>query len=703
VAEAAVAPALPSFGGVIRNALILLFGFIGLGFAAAVVAHKMDRRVYVASDVEQLLGYGPMAQLPDFDEVSDEVAEAHVLRLASGLEFACKNGQLTSCVFTGAGPGVGVTTITKRVKRVLGVLGTEAVVVDATGSAPTEHRSEMSGGLATTGTALERSSLSTSLAGHAGEGAASEREVLLLTDTAPLTVSAGAEYLARRADCTILVIESGATTRAQLRAAAESLQRMDAAAVGFVLNRVSLRNADESFRHSVSEVERHLRAQGRTTARTVAQSNRVVPETAFVSPVRETPELAEKSGARAVLASPAARPETPASADRAAVASVPLSTAAPFAVAEERETQALARAASAYSAAQSIRSAKPERVAVSQAPLQKPTLFAVVEKWEAQHLQQHAPFAPEEDQATQLLPQSAPLVPTGPDRIEPVPFSVARAKGQFLDETVALPIPERMPVITGSHEVPQPESAPMVPYEVERVAEPTAKAAQAVLPPAAAKLVDEPKEQPTQWVPVTRPAQQQAVTKPSQAPSEETPWWLSESPKHAEAETALIPQRAARVGTWHSAAANGEQNAATEKAEPEAPTRLSGLRGLLFPLGVKESGSKKDSERIDNGNGNAAVFGRAPQIEAAAVDDDQTIAIEAAKPQPIQEPVHAKAEGAVPRGEQPRWVTAEPEFLPPREEAVEKSKEPILKKTRHDEDAFDDIQILPARRGQYKR
>ena len=60
LAEAAVPPTHRAVAGVVRNALLLLFAFVGLGLAAAVVAHKMDPRVYVASDVEQLLGYRPM-------------------------------------------------------------------------------------------------------------------------------------------------------------------------------------------------------------------------------------------------------------------------------------------------------------------------------------------------------------------------------------------------------------------------------------------------------------------------------------------------------------------------------------------------------------------------------------------------------------------------------------------------------------------
>lgn len=775
VAEAAVPPAHPSEGGVIRNAFILLFGFVMLGLAAAVAAHKMDQRVYVASDVEQLLGYAPMAQLPDFDEVSDEVAEAHLLRLASSIEYACKNAQLSSCVFTGTGPGVGVTTITRRVKELLGMLGTEAVLVDAAG-AVAESRSGANSGPASAGAPFDRSSLSRALAPCVGEGAASSREALLLTDTAPLSVSAEAEYLARRADCTILVIESGATTRAQLRAAAGSLQRLDAAAVGFVLNRVSLANADESFRQSVSEVERHLRVQGRATARTVAQNPRVVPETALINSLRDTPALAEKPATRPVLASPVvppARPaeqERPVTPERVAAAPTPLPRPAPFLRPEEQEMHPISRSALAASTPQpahpnppeALRQIEPvsrwmartatqpqhepaalhvpEPAAVPPAPLPEPAPFVVHEEQEAQALARAAlgysaarparsatqdrlakrervvvaavpllrtsPFIVAEKHKAHPSPQPAPDLPAAPHRIEPASFSLGETEAHPLHEPVVLPIPERMPVITGEHDVPPKlEPSPIVPYEVESATEPAQMPASEAVP---SPVVEEPRQPPAaQWAPVTQPTQQPMVSQPAQQPVEETPWWLAEAPKPAG--TAMIQPRTPRVGTWHSVAANGEQRPAApkaqekEKVESEAPTRLSGLRGLLFPLRNKESGREEGAERNANGNGKAAAIGHTSQADAAAPDPDKTIVIEAVKPRAEHQPVHAKSEATVARGALPRWVTAEPEFLPPREESADKAKESRAKKPSYEEDDFDDIQILPARRGQYRR
>jgi hypothetical protein len=146
LAVAAVAPQHPAVSGVIRNALVLFLGFVFLGLAAAVIAQKLDPKVYIASDVEQLLGFAPMAQLPDFFEVPDEVADEHLLRLAAGIEYACKDGGMRSCIFTGAGPQAGVTTVATRVRDMLEAMGRTTLLVNASGSAARRERSDSAGG-----------------------------------------------------------------------------------------------------------------------------------------------------------------------------------------------------------------------------------------------------------------------------------------------------------------------------------------------------------------------------------------------------------------------------------------------------------------------------------------------------------------------------------------------------------------------------
>ena len=133
---------------------------------------------------------------------------------------------------------------------------------------------------------------------------------------------------------------------------------------------------------------------------------------------------------------------------------------------------------------------------------------------------------------------------------------------------------------------------------------PTEKPAAAAVPKPAPKPTEEPKSQPVSWT----------VTPPGQKPLEKTPWWLTEAPAHAD--HAVTQARAPRVGTWHSVAAHSEQKPAAaevredEEADDETPTHLSGLKGVLFSLGIKDLSPWKDAERSGNGNGNGDGMAR---------------------------------------------------------------------------------------------
>jgi hypothetical protein len=163
----------------------------------------------------------------------------------------------------------------------LEAMGRATVLVDASGTpppAPRANAGETGQGLVSTQQDTQRDtqygSRSTALLQQMAEETGTES--LVLTDTAPLAVSAETEYLARFVDCAIVVIESGVTTRAQLRAAAATLQRLDVDAVGFVLNRVGLKKADPAFRRSLRASEDHLDAQSRSLAGRIDES--FVPE-----------------------------------------------------------------------------------------------------------------------------------------------------------------------------------------------------------------------------------------------------------------------------------------------------------------------------------------------------------------------------------------------------------------------------------------
>ncbi len=232
LAAASITPWYAANSGVIRNALVILLSFVFLGGAMAVVAHRADPRVYIASDAEQILGFPLMAQLPDFSEVANEITDEYLLRLASGIDLGFRDRGFRRCVFTGTGPEVGVTTVATRLKKLLETMGRAAVIADAVGNL--------------------------NLAEDAQSG-------MVFVDTAPLADSEETQRLVQSAHCTIVVIESGVTTREQLRTVASILQRTKAPAVGFVLNRVRLAVADPEFRRSVREMGGRLRKQGHVT------------------------------------------------------------------------------------------------------------------------------------------------------------------------------------------------------------------------------------------------------------------------------------------------------------------------------------------------------------------------------------------------------------------------------------------------------
>jgi uncharacterized protein involved in exopolysaccharide biosynthesis len=269
-----------SKSGRTRNTALIVMAGILLGMLAAVVRHKMDRHVYVASDLEGILGFGPMAMLPDFAEVSEGAAEEHLLRLAAAIEHAHRQSHLRSWVFTGTGSGTGVTTIVTRVRALLAAMGSPTVSVDASGTSEDEEPAvalargtEGSSALVTADGRSRQQALSYRMV---SEG---ENQPLVLTDAAPIAVSAETEYLARFADCAIVVVQSGLTTRAEIREAATTLQRLNVGAVGFVLNRIGKAKADPAFLASLDAVEKHLQSQMGIVARRKRRTDAAVAAT----------------------------------------------------------------------------------------------------------------------------------------------------------------------------------------------------------------------------------------------------------------------------------------------------------------------------------------------------------------------------------------------------------------------------------------
>jgi len=567
LAAAATAPLSPTKSGPLRNGIVIALAGLFFGLLAAIGANKLDEKVYIASDVEQVLGFAPLAVLPDFDQVSDGVAEEHLLRLAAGLEFARQQGNLKSCIFTGAGNGVGVSTVSSKVRSMLEGMGRTTVLVDASGTPPPPQRSSYAeAGKQETASQLsvQRGSRSTALVQQMAQESETQEGSLVVTDTAPLAVSAETEYLARFVDAAIVVVESGVTTRKQLRDAAETLQRLDVAAVGFVLNRVGLQKADPSFRDSVQAIERHLHAQSLSYSRNTERSR----QAAAVSKTQAEPVSKEVS---APVKSEAALPKPPAE--------------APF------------RASS-----------------------------------------------PVFSELAGLPPQQAPVEPWAPkiSRIEDLAQSAPLPVSPYASRPFA---PEKPLVQPGDFPLPVRGREPQTPVEK---------------PFSASDFAAAVRPQPAP----------QASASYAQSPWAES--WKRVAPKVEDTPPQTAPEELAEL--------------APEETPYDAATRMSGLRNLIFSLGLKNAQQAED----------AAEHPNAPAPPAEPVHER---AVYAQVSTPIPE---APAEREAYSAPSTR-VVASPEILPPRtiEVATDTTSAGTTRRDRRD--AYDDVQILPSWRGQYKK
>jgi uncharacterized protein involved in exopolysaccharide biosynthesis len=654
----AVAPLGRTKSGVMRNALLIAFSGLFFGLLTAVTVHKLDPRIYIASDVEHVLGFAPLAQLPNFSEVSEGVAEEYMLRLASAIEHGRKQGNLRNCIFTGAGSGAGVSTLVNRVSQMLEAMGRPTVLVDATGAPPPAPRLGLGGSGNESAQALvpvQRASRPTALLQKMAEETETEEESLVLTDTAPLLVSAETEYLARFVDCAIVIIESGVTTRTELRDAAATLQRLDVGAVGFVLNRVGLDKADPPFRASIEAVEKHLLTHYNIAARRPERSTSFVPEEPAARPAPSKqpsvpsmfePEVAAAAAAVARFsprASPLVSPPTSEAAKRFSL---------PLAVAAESETELPVSSPVVAGPAAPVPPAKNA----------SPFAEAAQRFTSPVNAEKDIPFSPRQvssPASSAVASDPSPAVPA-----EPVAPAV---------EVASIPATEPALAQGGESTEPSANQTSDMPWWLSEAP----RHAEQSRPP----LLWQPakiwtsKRQPSEAHSVAEVASQN----PEQQPNSETAaqsWegapFLAETPT-AEAETAS--------GEANSSALQGPQD--------NRNSRLSSLRNLLYVLGVNNMHSGDEQAEQHAGAGtNSDLRTERPTF-------DRSIQ---------QTPVEAAANM---RGASPRLVTATPEFLPPKPMVIEFDRGDARagdSSSRQDRRAAaDGLEILPSKRGQYKK
>jgi uncharacterized protein involved in exopolysaccharide biosynthesis/Mrp family chromosome partitioning ATPase len=256
-------PDLPVKGGRTK-----LFGFfvvaaLAVALCLPIAVDLLDPALHSPGDVESILGFAPMAWLIDKTEAGRDFSREQLLRLANRISYDQQNNNSRIFVFTSVKGGGGTSTIVMEAAHALGRLGVSALAVEANAyRADPRYRKPSSRGLTvllTANTELhsevvpadedmpDRLPVGDIMSEKNLPDIQNLVEVLhqaalaypvVLVDVPPILISADAEFIARKADVVVLVIEAESVTRAELRRAAKNLERIKVPAISALLNRV---------------------------------------------------------------------------------------------------------------------------------------------------------------------------------------------------------------------------------------------------------------------------------------------------------------------------------------------------------------------------------------------------------------------------------------------------------------------------------
>ncbi len=257
MAHIALTAAVPAAPEPSRRGLFLMaavpFGLL-CGIATAVLLRTRDHRLYMAKDLEELIGFAPIAVMPSREDVAPRVADQYVLRLAAGIEHAYRTDGAQTFIVTAVSGSTDTAALLQALANKLEHMRLE-VAVRRAGELLIMSR-ESAEYLAHHAQAVPPQQ-------HTSEGVAAAKlqrlkseHAIVLIDGAPLLHSAETEYAARCADATILVIESGVTLSEEVTDATALLSRMRVSGIAVVLSDVKLKDADPAFRQAVMLAER---------------------------------------------------------------------------------------------------------------------------------------------------------------------------------------------------------------------------------------------------------------------------------------------------------------------------------------------------------------------------------------------------------------------------------------------------------------
>jgi uncharacterized protein involved in exopolysaccharide biosynthesis len=222
---------------------------------AAVVRHKLDQRVYIAADVDNVLRFPPMAVLPAPDDVETPVMNEFLLRLVAGIDQAHRVSSANTFVFTPASPGMDTSALVATLAKKMESMGYKVMVTRASAALNSLPLLESKQAIAEEplpsadkpDAALATVAQDTLPAQNQSQKQVTRKFDMLFIDAKPILSSAEAEFDARLVDVTILLAESGSTTRRELTSSLALVRRLTSRGVAAVLTNLRLQHADRDF------------------------------------------------------------------------------------------------------------------------------------------------------------------------------------------------------------------------------------------------------------------------------------------------------------------------------------------------------------------------------------------------------------------------------------------------------------------------
>ena len=248
-ARLALAAQIPTSPEGNRKQLLLLLSFplsLLLGAAAAAIARKCDPKIYIGVDVENALGFLPLAVLPAHDEVSEAVIAENILRMAGGLESAYRAKGVRTFLLTTASSQTDIGLLSRMLMEKFRETGIDACrTTTADLFLPAYVEKEIHSELPNP-FGIKRFSPESEVSQGFVKANLTLMQVhhsLVLIEASTLVDSAETEYIARCTDATVLIAECAVTTRAELVLAAELLRQLHVPTIGVVIQELKMRYA----------------------------------------------------------------------------------------------------------------------------------------------------------------------------------------------------------------------------------------------------------------------------------------------------------------------------------------------------------------------------------------------------------------------------------------------------------------------------